>query len=255
MEPNEKLMSRTRRPVEDPLAGAVPASCSEQRPMRAEPGTRDGRLGSAGEQALQERLGSRRRALAFYANQVLDHLNPTMRAFIARQELCFIATADAGGRCDCSLRAGPAGFVQVADARHLWYPEYRGNGVMASLANLTENPHIGLIFIDFFATAVGLHVNGRAAIVEIDAPELTALAWPAEPQPSAGRQPRPERWVRVEVEEVYIHCSKHVPLLQKLDKQIWWDTDSAAFKGGDYFRTKGTCPIETPDPAVEAAIA
>jgi hypothetical protein len=48
----------------------------------------------------------------------------------------------------------------------------------------------------------------------------------------------PERWVLVTVEEAYIHCSKHIPLLQKVDKAIHWGTDDARHKGGDYFRTK-----------------
>ena len=37
------------------------------------------------------------------------------------------------------------------------------------------------------------------------------------------------------VEEAYIHCSKHIPLLAKRDKEIPWGTDDAVAKGGDYF--------------------
>ena len=61
----------------------------------------------------------------------------------------FLATADGHGECDVSFRAGEAGFVHVLDEKILVYPEYRGNGVMASLGNITENPHAGLLFIDF----------------------------------------------------------------------------------------------------------
>ena len=50
---------------------------------------------------------------------------------------------------------------------------------------------------------------------------------------TAGR--RPERWVVVRVEEAYIHCSKHVPRLAKLDKAIPWGTDDPVAKGGDHF--------------------
>jgi len=45
-------------------------------------------------------------------------------------------------------------------------------------------------------------------------------------------------WVLVEVEEAYIHCSKHIPLLAKLDKQLHWGTDDERFKGGDFFQVK-----------------
>jgi truncated hemoglobin YjbI len=49
---------------------------------------------------------------------------------------------------------------------------------------------------------------------------------------------RPNRWVMVEVEEAYIQCSKHIPLLKKLERPIDWGTDSVAAKKGDYFQLK-----------------
>ena len=88
-----------------------------------------------------------------------------MIEFIDRMEMVFIATADANGDCDASLRAGTPGFLRVLDDRTLAYPEYRGNGVMASLGNIGENPHVGLLMIDFVEDMIGLHVNGRAQVV------------------------------------------------------------------------------------------
>jgi hypothetical protein len=44
--------------------------------------------------------------------------------------------------------------------------------------------------------------------------------------------------VFVDVEEAYIHCSKHIPLMKKLDKTIHWGTDDEQSKGGDYFAAK-----------------
>ena len=196
--------------------------------------------GSRGEHALQERFGTQERAAAFYHNQMLDHLNAAMRAFMARQAMVFIATADAHGACDCSLRAGLPGFVGVLDAKTVLYPEYRGNGVLASLGNIAENPHIGMFFVDFFQGTVGLHINGTAQILGNDA---VLLCRPDVPE--AIRQDiavvggrKPERWVMVEVEEAYIHCSKHIPLLQRVEKTIRWGTDDPACKGGDYFQAK-----------------
>src|SRR5712691_4190370 len=195
--------------------------------------------GSRGEHELQERFGTRERAAAFYHNQMLDHLNAAMRAFIARQAMVFIATADAHGACDCSLRAGLPGFVRVLDAKTVLYPEYRGNGVLASLGNIAENPHIGMLFVDFFQSTVGLHINGIAKTLENDA----LLSRPDVPEEVRGEIAvvggrKPERWVMVEVEEAYIHCSKHIPLLQKVQKTIHWGTDDPVRKGGDYFQAK-----------------
>ena len=198
--------------------------------------------GSKGEHQAQEAFGTTRRALTFYNKQMLHYLNPLMREFIARQEMVFIATADAHGACDCSLRAGLPGFVHVLDDRTLAYPEYRGNGVMASVGNIVENPHIGMIFIDFFQSTVGLHVNGKARVVDNAALLARLDVTPAmitATQTTGGRCP--ERWMLVEVEEAYIHCSKHVPLLQKLDKDIHWGTDDEHDKGGDAFKAKA-CP-------------
>ena len=59
-----------------------------------------GRPGSEGEHDLQEKLGTTKRANAFYDNQVLDHLTPLMREFIERMTMAFIATSDAHGECD-----------------------------------------------------------------------------------------------------------------------------------------------------------
>ncbi|HSK90336.1 MAG TPA: pyridoxamine 5'-phosphate oxidase family protein [Euzebyales bacterium] len=193
-------------------------------------------VGSCGEHMLQERYGTTERARSFYDRQVLDHLNPAMREFVTRQEMVFVATSDGAGECDCSFRAGPAGFVHVIDERSLAYPEYRGNGVMASLGNVTDNAHVGLLFVDFFDDIIGLHVNGGAEVIENDE-VLVRSDLPASMREAGvargGR--RPERWVWVTVEEAYIHCSKHIPWLQKRDKAIYWGTDDARKKGGDYF--------------------
>jgi predicted pyridoxine 5'-phosphate oxidase superfamily flavin-nucleotide-binding protein len=106
--------------------------------------------GSQGEKKLQREFSTTRDALRFYNKQVLIHLSILMQEFIAKQEMMFISTADSTGECDASFRFGEAGFVMVIDEHHIIYPEYKGNGVMASMGNISENPNIGLLFIDFF---------------------------------------------------------------------------------------------------------
>ena len=197
------------------------------------------RSDTSGEQQAQEQFGTASRAAAFQANQVLDHLNGPMQQFIARQEMAFIATANASGACDCSFRAGTRGFVAVLNEKTLVYPEYRGNGVLASVGNILENPHIGMIFLDYYLTTMGLHVNGKAHVLtpgEMDSmPHLPAGILEAM-QIKGGR--RPEAWIQVNVEEAYVHCSKHIPLMKRLDKHIAWGSDDEFVKGGDFFKTK-----------------
>jgi predicted pyridoxine 5'-phosphate oxidase superfamily flavin-nucleotide-binding protein len=179
--------------------------------------------GSSGEHELQRQYQTQERANRFYRQQVLERLNELMIQFIGRQEMVWIATADAHGECDCSFRAGPPGFVQVLDDRTLRYPEYRGNGVMASLGNILENPHVGMVFLDFNRERIGLHVNGTARIIEAGGN-------------GNGARPKVERWVEVRVQEAYIHCRKHLPhLVKAADQGRAWGTDDARAKGGDYF--------------------
>src|SRR5689334_6927195 len=176
-----------------------------------------------GERQLQDRLGTRERADAFYGRQALPRLNERMRSFIGRQEMMFLATADGEGGCDSTFRAGPPGFVRVLDDEHLSWPEYRGNGVMASLGNITENGHVGILFVDF-QDVIGLHVNGTAEIVE-DPVEQTEVA------PGL----RAQVWVVARVEEAYIHCAKHIPRMMKLPRQRGREAAAEQPKKSDYF--------------------
>jgi predicted pyridoxine 5'-phosphate oxidase superfamily flavin-nucleotide-binding protein len=196
--------------------------------------------GSHGEHELQQRYGTRSRAEAFYKHQMLSYLNAQMRTFIVRQEMFFLSTADRHGECDVSFRAGEAGFVHVLNEKMLLFPEYRGNGVLASMGNIAENPHAGLLFIDFFRDKIGLHVNGAARIFsneELLASPDCSTALRADIAEMNGR--RPERWVLIAVEEAYVHCSKHVPRLQKAGTEMRpWGTDDVRAKGGDYFQAK-----------------
>ncbi|MYT32416.1 pyridoxamine 5'-phosphate oxidase [Streptomyces sp. SID8354] len=193
------------------------------------------RPGSDGEHLVQQRLGTTGRADRFYADQVLDHLNVRMQEFVARQEMFFLATADRHGECDATFRAGPTGFVQVLGDRLLAYPEYRGNGVMASVGNLSENPRLGILMIDFTRDRIGLHINGRARVVLDEEMRAYYPGLPVDPVP--GR--RAQLWVAVEVEEAYIHCSKHIPHLQKVPADERgaraWGSDDFKRKGGDFF--------------------
>jgi predicted pyridoxine 5'-phosphate oxidase superfamily flavin-nucleotide-binding protein len=193
---------------------------------------RDEPMKELGEHILQERYGATERASQFYASQLSDQLTPRMIDFIGRMEMAFIATSDAAGECDCSFRAGKAGFIRVLDERTIAYPELRGNGVMASLGNIVENPHVGIFMIDFAQDLIGLHVNGTAEIVT---PEYMHDLCESSPEEPAGGGQRPLQWVVVRVGEAYVHCSKHIPKLVPESRVRHWGTDNPRHKGGDFF--------------------
>ncbi|MFI7602191.1 pyridoxamine 5'-phosphate oxidase family protein [Actinoplanes sp. NPDC049681] len=176
-----------------------------------------------GERQLQDALGTREQADAFEARQTLHLLNDRMQSFIARQTMMFLATADGSGACDNSFRAGPPGFVRILDEQHLSWPEYRGNGVMASLGNITENPRVGLLFIDF-GEVIGLHVNGTAEIIQ-------------DPGDQADTPPgqRARLWIVARVQEAYIHCAKYIPRMVEVPRQGARRSPEERPKKSEYF--------------------
>jgi uncharacterized protein len=128
-------------------------------------------------------------------------LTPVMQEFIQRTQTAYIATSNGAGERNCSLRTGPAGFIRVLDGHTIAYPEYQGDGVMASLGNTAENPHVGVFLADFTDDLAGLQVNGRAIlVVPARGPEFEPGA--AE---SGHAGQRPVQWVVVRVTEAYIH--------------------------------------------------
>lgn len=183
---------------------------------------------------MQDLFGTRLGAEQFYERQVIDHLNEPMRRFIGRQIMMFLATSGADGACDSTLRAGPPGFVVVLDERRLAWPEYRGNGVMASRGNITENPHVGLLFVDFVGDVIGLHVNGCAALVDDGVLRVELDGLPVDPVP--GR--KPEQWVVTRVEEAYIHCAKYIPRLYPEPRDQLHASRPPQAKKSDFFATE-----------------
>ena len=198
----------------------------------------DDRPGSDGEHRLQDACGTADRG-PHVLRAAVDR-SPQSREcgeFLGRMEMMFVASADGGGECDCSIRCGPPGFVHALDERHLAYPEYRGNGVMASLGNVSENAHVGLLFVDFFRDRVGLHVNGAARVVET--PDLLAMPGPAGRLPR--RRPRRQRpqagavGAGARARGVHPLLEAHPAAGESSTSKIAWGTDDARAKGGDYF--------------------
>ena len=86
-----------------------------------------------------------------------DGLAGDARALIESADTCFIASAhpDAmvnGARAngvDVSHRAGPAGFISIAEDGALILPDYAGNRFFNTFGNLLLNPKAGLMIFDY----------------------------------------------------------------------------------------------------------
>ena len=129
--------------------------------------------------------------------KALDRLDRHCRQFIALSPFVVLASAGADGRVDCSPRGDPAGFVAVLDDRTILLPDRRGNNRADSLTNVLENPHVGMLFM-IPGVDETLRLNGRA--------KLTTDPARLEPLAVNGRVPR--SGLVVEVEEVFLQCTK-----------------------------------------------
>ena len=127
----------------------------------------------------------------------LDRLDRHCRRFIELSPFVVLASAGADGRVDCSPRGDPAGFVAVLDDRTILLPDRRGNNRADSLTNVLENPNVGMLFM-IPGVDETLRLNGRA--------RLTTDPARLEPLAVNGRVPR--SGLVVEVEEVFLQCTK-----------------------------------------------
>ena len=91
--------------------------------------------------------------------------------------------------------------MRVVDQTHLMFPSYDGNGMYLSMGNITANPHVGFLFIDF-ERPFRLRVQGEAEVS--DAPEHLACFKEA------------ELVVRVKITELWMNCPRYIHRYQKL---------------------------------------
>jgi uncharacterized protein len=97
-------------------------------------------------------------------------LEPIQKEFISRTDMFFVASAHPIRGVDASHRGGNPGFIRVVDNNTLRIPDYAGNGMFNTLGNFVENPHAGLVFLDF-ERGRSLQLVGRPEILwELDDP-------------------------------------------------------------------------------------
>lgn len=145
----------------------------------------------------------------------VPHIDPATRAVIEATPLAFLSTSAADGTCDVSPRGGPAGWLRVLDEATIAFPDLSGNNLLDSLTNIVANPHAGLLLV----------LPGRDDCVRIDGrahlstdPELLA---------SFGEVVRPPKLaVVIEVDNVFIHCTKAFRRSEVWSPETWHDRTS-----------------------------
>jgi uncharacterized protein len=161
---------------------------------------------SDGSRRLQDEFDTRRLADRLDERFVQrGYIDDDDKAFIERMDMFFLASADAEGRPQCSYKGGDPGFVKVVDQTTLAFPNYDGNGMYLSMGNVLENPHVGLLFIDFTGNPPRrLRVNGTASI---DPDDPIATEWE-----------RAQFVVRVHATEVFPNCPRYIHRMELVER-------------------------------------
>ena len=151
--------------------------------------------------AIQDEFDSRKLADRVDEIVVRPEIDDAGKAFIESRDMFFLSSVDHKGRPTVSYKGGTPGFVKVLDSTTIVFPSYDGNGMYLSMGNISGNPEIGCLFIDFerpFRT----RVQGRAEIVR-DGPLM-------------GLFKEAEMVVKVKVSETWMNCPRYIHRYQKL---------------------------------------
>lgn len=141
--------------------------------------------------------------------KVIDRLDGHCRAFIAASPFVLIATTD-GSRLDVSPKGDPAGSVVVEDDRHLLIADRPGNNRIDGLLNVLRHPRVGTIFL-IPSVRETLRVNGTATI----------HAEPEMLERCRMKGGLPITVMRIEVEEVFLHCAKALLRSRLWEPKSW----------------------------------
>ena len=122
-------------------------------------------------------------------------LSESQTKFIDLQSMFFLSTIDENGRPTVSYKGGDPGFVRTLNGKSIMFPSFDGNGMFYSMGNISANPEIGLLFVDF-ETPNRLRVQGRAKLLD-QGPLLDSY-------------PGADLVVSVDISQVWVNCSRYV---------------------------------------------
>ena len=155
---------------------------------------------------LQDRFDTRRLADRLEEVTVHERFTANDRAFLARLDMFFLASVDAGGQPTCSYKGGDPGFIKVIDDRTLAFPNYDGNGMYLSMGNVAATHRVGMLFIDFERQS-RMRVDGMAEIV-FDDPLLAGY-------------PEAQFVVRVVADRIYPNCPRYIHEYQLVERSAF----------------------------------
>lgn len=155
--------------------------------------------------AAQTRYGSRESNLVFeLADDSRNELGEFETEFIAARDSFYQATISENGWPYVQHRGGPKGFLKVLDSRTIGFADFKGNRQYISVGNLSANPRISIILVDY-PSRRRLKIWGTTRVIdENEEPELIALL----EVPSY--RARVERGIVIQIEAIDWNCPQHI---------------------------------------------
>jgi hypothetical protein len=143
--------------------------------------------------------------------RLLDEIDDTVAAWIARQPVYFVATAPQGADGHVNLSPkGPGSTLQVLGPHEVAYLDYTGSGAETT-AHLRDNGRIVVMLCAFAGPPQIVRLHGSGEVVAASDPRFDPLLahFPRQPLPRASLR----SIIRVDVERVSKSCGYTVPLM------------------------------------------
>ncbi len=116
-----------------------------------------------GMRELQDLFDGRRTAEAIEKNRKHYEFWDEEKELIKNSKFFFIASSW-NGYIDCNIKSGDPGFVKIVEKGIIEYPEYDGNSMYRTAGNISKNPNVALLFLNFDGKSRRIRINGQATI-------------------------------------------------------------------------------------------
>ena len=158
-----------------------------------------------GMREFQDLFDGRRTAEAIEKNRKHYEFWDDEKKIIKNSSFFFIASSWKG-YIDCNIKSGDPGFVKIIEKGVIEYPEYDGNSMYRTAGNISKNPNVALLFLNFDGKSRRIRINGHATIHQ--------------DYKSLENHFGAKFVVRIKC-EIYPNCPRYIPNLEKDEPSIY----------------------------------
>jgi len=154
---------------------------------------------------VQELMGSRKNYARFETGADQNHeLTENEIEFIEARDSFYSASVSETGWPYIQHRGGPVGFLKVLSEKQIGFADFSGNRQYITVGNLTTNPRIAIILVDY-PNRARLKILGTVELINAeDKPELIERLTPLDYKANV------ERGFLITVEGFDWNCPQHI---------------------------------------------